>query len=102
MSRFDLLFIVLDKADPESDRSIAEHVLRIHRFRNPGEQEGEALPLQITSHLLTTGADPLSSTGQIADDDDYDALGAENSRNQNEDQVYEQNELFMLSSGRKK
>ena len=27
--------------DPELDREIAEHVLRMHRYRNPGEQEGD-------------------------------------------------------------
>lgn len=40
LSRFDLLFIVLDQMDPESDKEIAEHVLRMHRYRAPGEQEG--------------------------------------------------------------
>lgn len=33
LSRFDLLFIVLDSANKERDRQIAEHVLRGHRFR---------------------------------------------------------------------
>uniref|UniRef100_A0A6A7G7J6 DNA replication licensing factor MCM3 n=1 Tax=Hirondellea gigas TaxID=1518452 RepID=A0A6A7G7J6_9CRUS len=32
LSRFDFLFLVLDKLDPESDRNIAEHVLRMHRY----------------------------------------------------------------------
>ena len=40
LSRFDLLFIVLDNMDPESDLQISEHVLRMHRYRTPGEQEG--------------------------------------------------------------
>ncbi len=40
LSRFDLLFIVLDQMDPDSDREISEHVLRMHRYRAPGEQEG--------------------------------------------------------------
>ncbi|CAH8503791.1 unnamed protein product [Heterobilharzia americana] len=100
LSRFDLLFIVLDKADPDSDRSIAEHVLRIHRYRGPGEQEGEALPLQSTTHLLTTGADPLAAVSQ--DDHDEDVV-TDGSRTQEEDQVYEQQDEFLLpSSGRKK
>ena len=38
LSRFDLIFVVLDEMDPEQDRRISEHVLRMHRFRNPGEQ----------------------------------------------------------------
>ena len=26
--------------DPDNDRKISEHVLRMHRYRNPGEQDG--------------------------------------------------------------
>jgi len=40
LSRFDLLFILLDKNEQEQDTMIADHVLRMHRYRNPGEQEG--------------------------------------------------------------
>lgn len=46
LSRFDLLFIVLDQMDPEQDREISDHVLRMHRYRNPNEQDGDGeLPL---------------------------------------------------------
>ncbi|VDO87648.1 unnamed protein product [Schistosoma mattheei] len=99
LSRFDLLFIVLDKADPDSDRAIAEHVLKIHRYRGPGEQEGEALQLHCATHLLTTGADPLTIVSQDDHDDDLDG---NSSRRQEEDQVYEQqNEFLLPSRGRK-
>lgn len=40
LSRFDLLFIVLDQMDAEHDREISDHVLRMHRYRDPREQEG--------------------------------------------------------------
>ena len=33
LSRFDCLFIMLDVADPDSDRRIADHVVRMHRYR---------------------------------------------------------------------
>ena len=41
LSRFDLLFIVLDQMEPENDRRISDHVLRIHRYRSPNEQDGD-------------------------------------------------------------
>mmetsp|Transcript_34637 Transcript_34637/g.63966 ORF Transcript_34637/g.63966 Transcript_34637/m.63966 type:complete len:814 (+) Transcript_34637:258-2699(+) len=34
LSRFDLLFVVLDQIDPENDRRIAAHVIRGHRYQN--------------------------------------------------------------------
>jgi len=34
LSRFDLLFIVLDKLNPKIDRAISEHVLRMHMFEH--------------------------------------------------------------------
>lgn len=37
LSRFDLLFILLDKMNPEVDRHLASHVLASHIYRRPGE-----------------------------------------------------------------
>mmetsp|Transcript_22961 Transcript_22961/g.54283 ORF Transcript_22961/g.54283 Transcript_22961/m.54283 type:complete len:794 (-) Transcript_22961:91-2472(-) len=34
LSRFDLLFVVLDQMDPETDRKIANHVILGHRYRS--------------------------------------------------------------------
>uniref|UniRef100_A0AAY4B327 DNA replication licensing factor MCM3 n=1 Tax=Denticeps clupeoides TaxID=299321 RepID=A0AAY4B327_9TELE len=55
LSRFDLLFIMLDQMDPEQDREISDHVLRMHRYRDPHEQEGQALSLGGTVDVLATG-----------------------------------------------
>eukprot|EP00947_MAST-08B_sp_MAST-8B-sp1_P000233 g233.t1 len=38
LSRFDLLFVVLDNLEPTHDRKIADHVLRMHRYRRPGQE----------------------------------------------------------------
>lgn len=47
LSRFDLLFIMLDRMDPEQDREISDHVLRMHRYRNPREQEGAGIHVSV-------------------------------------------------------
>ncbi|GCC21499.1 hypothetical protein chiPu_0019971 [Chiloscyllium punctatum] len=54
LSRFDLLFIMLDQMDPEQDRAVSEHVLRMHRYRATGEQDGDALPLGSAVDILAT------------------------------------------------
>ncbi|KIH86810.1 minichromosome maintenance protein 3 [Sporothrix brasiliensis 5110] len=40
LSRFDLLFVVTDDIEDTRDRQISEHVLRMHRYRQPGTEEG--------------------------------------------------------------
>ncbi|NXD65949.1 MCM3 factor, partial [Eolophus roseicapillus] len=54
LSRFDLLFIVLDQMDSEQDREISDHVLRMHRYRKPNEQDGDAMPLGSAVDILAT------------------------------------------------
>ena len=55
LSRFDVIFVVLDEMDPDHDRRISEHVLRMHRYRNPGEQDGEPMPMGGGEETLVTG-----------------------------------------------
>ncbi|XP_039750656.1 DNA replication licensing factor Mcm3 isoform X1 [Pararge aegeria] len=54
LSRFDLLFVMLDIADADHDNLISEHVLRMHRYRNPKEQDGEVLPMGSLVEMLST------------------------------------------------
>jgi DNA replication licensing factor MCM3 len=49
LSRFDLLFIVLDDIDTESDRHVADHVLNSHKYRRPG-QDMAPEPLDANLH----------------------------------------------------
>ncbi|CAK9831716.1 DNA replication licensing factor Mcm3 [Anthophora retusa] len=54
LSRFDLLFVMLDTVDYEQDQIISDHVVRMHRYRSPTEQDGEALPFGSKIDILTT------------------------------------------------
>lgn len=41
LSRFDCIFIMLDKNDVDNDTVISDHIVNIHRYRTPGEADGE-------------------------------------------------------------
>jgi len=60
LSRFDLLFILLDSVDEEGDRKISDHVLRVHRYRDPREADG-------TATSVFSGADDLVSKGLLTE-----------------------------------
>ena len=52
LSRFDLLFIVLDQLDPGMDRRLSEHVIRSHQYRKPGTiMEPESLHQEASLQL---------------------------------------------------
>ncbi|RKP13630.1 MCM2/3/5 family-domain-containing protein [Piptocephalis cylindrospora] len=70
LSRFDLLFVILDRTDPERDRQISNHVLRMHRYLAPGAEEGS--PVQETGRAHPSGGDnggtEESGAGGIGED----------------------------------
>ncbi|KDR84871.1 hypothetical protein GALMADRAFT_107292, partial [Galerina marginata CBS 339.88] len=55
LSRFDLLFIVTDDVDEERDRTIADHVLRMHRYLPPGVEEGTPVHDNLSQPLSVEG-----------------------------------------------
>lgn len=57
LSRFDLIFIMLDIHDRTNDQKISEHVLRVHKYRPVNELDGEPTVLFINANNLTTMQD---------------------------------------------
>ncbi|XP_037375756.1 DNA replication licensing factor MCM3 isoform X2 [Talpa occidentalis] len=84
LSRFDLLFIMLDQMDPEQDREISDHVLRMHRYRAPGEQDGDAMPLGSAVDVLAT------------DDPNFDQ------EDQQDTQIYDKHDNLLHGTKKKK
>jgi len=68
LSRFDLLFIVTDDVDERRDRMISDHVLRMHRYLQPGVEEGTptqdslAQPLSIDNPAAETLTIPTETS----------------------------------------
>ncbi|EXJ81819.1 minichromosome maintenance protein 3 [Capronia coronata CBS 617.96] len=63
LSRFDLLFIVTDDIDDKRDRAISEHVLNMHRYRQPGTEEGAPIREQ-PNQILGIGLQEEQSATQ--------------------------------------
>ena len=82
LSRFDLLFILLDTIDVDTDRKIADHVVRMHRYRNPQEQDGQVLSIAADAEVLTTKDlnEHTQDEGETPIYEKYDALLHGNSR----------------------
>ena len=82
LSRFDLLFILLDTIDVDNDRKIADHVVRMHRYRNPQEQDGQVLSIAADAEVLTTKDlnEHADEEGDTPIYEKYDALLHGNSR----------------------
>lgn len=57
LSRFDLLFVVIDGVEERRDRLIADHVLRMHRYLPPGVEEGTPCHDNLSQSLSVDGPD---------------------------------------------
>jgi DNA replication licensing factor MCM3 len=62
LSRFDLLFILLDTVDIESDRKIADHVVKVHQYRDPREADGDVT-------IISAGASELATHSKAKQDE---------------------------------
>ncbi|RCI13760.1 hypothetical protein L249_8156 [Ophiocordyceps polyrhachis-furcata BCC 54312] len=81
LSRFDLLFVVTDEIEDTRDRLVSEHVLRMHRYRKPGTEDG--VPVREgTSQFLGVAPPPQPGPQQST-------------------QVYEKNNNLLHAGGNK-
>jgi len=73
---------MLDTIDVDSDRKIADHVVRMHRYRNPQEQDGQVLSIAADAEVLTTKdlVENNDDEGETPIYEKYDALLHGNSR----------------------
>ncbi|KAI1176781.1 MCM2/3/5 family-domain-containing protein [Nemania sp. FL0916] len=74
LSRFDLLFVVTDDIEDTRDRQVSEHVLRMHRYRQPGTDEGAPVR-ENTSQALGVALQSQDATQKQTDVyEKYDAM----------------------------
>ncbi|KAI2613855.1 MCM-domain-containing protein [Hypoxylon fragiforme] len=74
LSRFDLLFVVTDDIEDTRDRQVSEHVLRMHRYRQPGTDEGAPVR-EITQQALSVALQSQDATQRPTEVyEKYDAM----------------------------
>ncbi|KAH7327861.1 MCM2/3/5 family-domain-containing protein [Stachybotrys elegans] len=74
LSRFDLLFVVTDDIEDTRDRQVSEHVLRMHRYRQAGTEEGAPVREQGTQTLGVSANGQTDSQKPTEVYEKYDAM----------------------------
>lgn len=74
LSRFDLLFVVTDDIEDTRDRRVSEHVLRMHRYRQAGTEEGAPVREQATQTLGVSTSAQTVAVGPTEVYEKYDAM----------------------------
>jgi DNA replication licensing factor MCM3 len=74
LSRFDLLFVVTDDIEDTRDRQVSEHVLRMHRYRQPGTEEGAPVREQASQTLGVSANSQTDSQKPTDVYEKYDAM----------------------------
>ncbi|XP_033631713.1 DNA helicase MCM8-like [Asterias rubens] len=81
LSRFDLVFILLDKPDEEMDSMLSEHVMSLHAGRKRGREnvrasrdDTESNPEQDEALRLYEADKPLSERLKVTRGEDFDAV----------------------------
>ncbi|KAI8607430.1 MCM2/3/5 family-domain-containing protein, partial [Chytriomyces sp. MP71] len=64
LSRFDLLFVVLDNLGDEHNKLISDHIIRMHRYVPPGVEEGAPIPDSSIAGMFSLSTESETPTAQ--------------------------------------
>ncbi|KAK6121483.1 hypothetical protein DH2020_044774 [Rehmannia glutinosa] len=67
LSRFDLIYLILDKADEQTDRRLAKHIVALH-FEDPDNSEQNVIDLPtLTAYVITATPRQLESLIRLSE-----------------------------------